>query len=242
MKTLVIIPARYKSSRFPGKPLVDILGKTLIQRVWEQCIKAFRSTDVYVATDDERIKNHCKENNIQYIMTSLDHQTGTDRVCEAYKKIGKKYSTILNVQGDEPLIKPQDILEVANAPNRTPITVCCGYCKIKFEEEFRNPNIIKLAMTNDKRLLYASRVGIPTNKNLEFQWGYKQVCIYAFSPLALSEFSKFDRTLLESVEDIELLRFLDHRYNIQMVEVSRSSIPVDIPEDVEKVKEALRRI
>jgi 3-deoxy-manno-octulosonate cytidylyltransferase (CMP-KDO synthetase) len=242
MNNIIIIPARWDSSRFPGKPLVNILGKTLIQRVWLQCVKAFDSSKVYIATDDRRIRNHCEENGMQYIMTTNDCLTGTDRVAQAYKKLGERHEVVINVQGDEPLVKPEDILKVAGAHSKAANVVCCGTCKVETEEEFRNPNIVKIVKDYNETLLYASRAGIPTNKNLEFEWAYRQVCIYAFSSLALSEFSTTDKTPLESVEDIEFLRFLDLGYRIEMIEVSDSSVAVDIPDDVEKVENILKRI
>ncbi len=237
--SIIIIPARYESSRFPGKPLVDILGKSLIQRVWGQCVKAFYSDKVFIATDDERIEKHCEENGMQCVMTSDECLTGTDRVAEAFKKIGKPYQTIINVQGDEPLVQPEDILEVAKAHEAGREfynIVCCGICNIKSEEEFRNPNIVKVVTDYYNRLLYASRASIPTNKDLEFHDSRRQVCIYAFTPSILTGFSDIKaKTVLESVEDIEILRVLEFGYNVQMVGVSESSIAVDVPEDVEKV-------
>lgn len=244
MNIVIIIPARYESSRFPGKPLVNILGKSLIQRVWEQCIKIIDSEDVYIATDDSRIKNHCKENNMQCIMTNKECLTGTDRVAEAYNKIGKNYENIINVQGDEPLIKPEDILKVSKYVRYTRYPISCGYCKIKLEEEFRNPNIIKIVNNSKSDLLYASRAAIPTNKNLEFQEAYKQVCVYGFTDFALSSFynfgKKYGKGNLEKVEDIEILRFLELGEKIKMQEVSSSSISVDVPEDIVKIEEVLK--
>ena len=240
MDSVIIIPARYNSTRFPGKPLIDILGKSLVQRVWAQCVKGFPFENVYITTDDERIRSHCEENNMQYIMTTDDCLTGTDRVAQAYKRLGEKHEIIINVQGDEPLVKPEDILKVVNVHDGYSTTVCCGVCKIKSEEEFRNPNIVKVIKNHNNIFLYASRAGIPTDKRLGFQWAYKQVCIYAFSPLSLLEFSRSGKTQLESVEDIELLRFLDLGYTVKMVDVSDSSVSVDIPEDVEKIKRVLR--
>ena len=241
MKTVIIIPARYKSSRFPGKALIDILGQSLVQRVWNQCIKVIDSNQVYIATDDERIKNHCEEAGMQYIMTSENCLTGTDRVAEAQRKITEKYDVIINVQGDEPLVKPNDILKVIKTYQKFANIICCGTCKIKSEEEFRNPNIIKIVKNKDNDLLYASRAAIPTNKNLGFEKAYKQVCIYAFSPSILSVYTSVKKkSPLEEIEDIEFLRFLERGYNIKMVEVSNSSISVDIPEDIYKIKSALK--
>lgn len=239
MNAVVIIPARYDSSRFPGKPLVSILGKTLIQRVWSQCTEAFNYDDVFVATDDERIRQHCEEHDMQCIMTPSDCLTGTDRVAQAYKKIDGDYTTVINVQGDEPLVDPEDILKVASTHYKFPNIICCGTCELKLGE-FENPNIVKVVINHKKDLVYASRAGVPTNKKLEFQGGNRQVCIYAFSPFALSNFNNKKRTPLESVEDIELLRFLEMGYDVKMVDVSGASIPVDIPEDIEKVENVLK--
>ncbi len=242
MNAVVIIPARYKSSRFPGKPLADISGQSLIQRVWTQCIEAFDHESVYIATDDERIKNHCEENGMKYIMTSDDCLTGTDRVAEAYNRLDKEYDTIVNVQGDEPLIKPEDILKVARAHSKFPHMSYCGMCKIKLKKEFTNPNIVKVVTDSDNWLLYASRAGIPTDKKLGFRHAYKQVCIYAFSAYDLSSFTNSTKAVLESIEDIEFLRFLETGHQVKMIEVSESSIAVDVPEDIKKVKAALRRM
>ena len=235
MNAVIIIPARYNSKRFCGKSLVNILGKTLIQRVWEKCIQVVDINNVYIATDDNRIEEHCRKNNMSCIMTSTNCKTGTDRVAEAYEKIGKKYQTIINVQGDEPLILPTDIKKVYEEHTKDIFTSCCGMAKINSEEEFRNPNIIKVVTSIDGNLKYASRAPIPTDKKLRFQSAYKQVCIYAFCPSNLFSFRETNRTPLEKIEDIEILRLLEIGCPVKMVEVSDSSISVDIPEDVNKV-------
>ena len=241
MSEIIIIPARWKSSRFPGKPLADILGKSLIQRVWIQCVKAVGFDKVYVATDDERIRKHCMEKNMQYIMTH-DCLTGTDRVAQAYKILKMQYKTIINVQGDEPLIEPDDILKIIKASTQGgPKTVFCGTCEIRSETEFKNPNIIKIIKDSYNYLLYASRAGIPTNKKLGFEWAYKQVCIYSFPSAALSVFDQNDnRSPLELIEDIEFLRLLYYGYKVKMIEVSGNSVSVDVPDDIIKVENILK--
>lgn len=240
MKTIIIIPARFESSRFQGKPLALILGKTLIQRVWQQCCLALDPSDVYVATDDERIRNHCQESEIQVIMTSKDSLTGTDRVCQASRDL--RADLIVNVQGDEPLIRPEDILKVIDAHNENPEFVHCGMCKIKSKEDFRNPSVPKVVCRSDNRLLYMSRAAIPTNKNLSFEKAFKQVCIYVFPKKALTAFGKYaKKTELEAIEDIEILRFFELGYEIEMVKVSESSIAVDFPEDIKRAEEAIRK-
>jgi 3-deoxy-manno-octulosonate cytidylyltransferase (CMP-KDO synthetase) len=238
----VIIPARYTSTRFPGKPLIDLCGKSMLRRVWEKCSDAIGVDHVYVATDDDRIANHCKENNFKFIMTG-DCNTGTDRVAEAYRKLGEEYCTILNVQGDEPLIKPIDILKVAGGhkSGASDGYICCGMCPIYSSDDFYNPNIIKIVVDYRGYLIYASRSAIPGNKKLQFIDGtaFKQVCIYAFSPDALLFFENTMPGYIERYEEVEFLRFIESGKKIKMIEVSSDSVSVDIPEDADKVREVL---
>lgn len=236
MRAVIIIPARWESSRFPGKPLVDILGKTLIQRVWDQCIKTGFPT--YIATDDERIVDHCQKYDMGYMLTSKDCMTGTDRVCELYVRMGREFETIINVQGDEPLVKPEDIMMVAKAHSIEPYHVFCGMCDAT-EEEFNNPNIVKVVTDDKNTLIYASRAGIPTTKKLEYKRAKRQVCIYAFNKYALDYFGNSPKGPIEAIEDIELLRFLDTETHIKMVDVSDASIAVNVPEDLTDVINAL---
>ena len=237
MSAVIIIPARMSSSRFPGKPLIDIMGKSLLQRVWEKCNQVFPT---YVATEDEIIAEHCGENDMQCILVDTPKTiiTGTDMVAEAHTGLVREYDTIINVQGDEPLIKSDDILKVAKAHYVYPV---CGMCKIYDKEEFNNPNTIKVVTDIYGGLLYASRAGIPTTKNLEFVSAYKQVCIYAFSPNDLANFTSRLKTSLEEIEDIELLRVLETGGEVKMVEVSEASISVNVPDDVEKVIKELSK-
>ena len=240
MNFCIIIPTRYNSSRFPGKVFVNILGKPMIQRVWERCIEV--TNEVYIATPNDNIMQYCERSGIRSILTSINCKTGTDRIAEASEKLDKKYDIIINVQGDEPVILPEDILAIINSVSfKNKQISYCGMCKIKNEEDFRNPNIIKIVTTKSNNLLYASRAPIPTTKQKQFVNAYKQVCIYAFTPYILSIFRKFKKGKLEEIEDIEILRLLENRYNIKMVEVSDSSISVDVQEDVKKVEDFLRR-
>jgi len=242
MNAVIIIPARHNSTRFPGKPLVNILGESLIYRVWRKCASAVGWSNVYVATDDNRIKEHCQDLCIQYVMTDKGCSTGTDRVAEAYEKIDKNYDTIINVQGDEPLINYKDILKIGNKHSWNKFDIYCGMSKINNEDEFKNPNVIKIVTDDDNNLLYASRAGIPTDKKLGFSKAYKQVCVYAFSSWNLNWFYSNCKSNLEEIEDIEILRFLNsNECKVKMVEVSGSSIAVDIPEDVKRVEEFIRR-
>lgn len=235
----LVIPARYASSRLPGKPLVELLGKSMVERTWRQCIKAVPAAQTYVATDDERIRQHCVERGIQSVITPSTCLTGTDRIAAAAKLIPAK--TYINVQGDEPVIDPADIASIVAAAAKHPDEILCGYCEITDEQSFRSPTIPKVITRPDGRLLYMSRGAIPTSKSLGFVRAWRQVCVYAFPADALRAFAAHGRkTAIEEIEDIEILRFLELGYDVRMVEVSSASIAVDTPEDVARAEAAIR--
>lgn len=239
MKFAVVIPARYQSSRFPGKPLVDIFGKPMIQRVWERSCQAVGSDKVYVATDDLRIKRTVESFGGQVVMTSSECLTGTDRLAEANLQLNCDF--IVNVQGDEPLINPDDINIVIKAFLKTG-NVTNAMCAITSEQEFRSFTVPKVTFSQSGKLLYMSRAGIPQTKTDEYQFGYKQVCIYAFSKEQLAFFySNKTKSRHEQVEDIEILRFLESDYIVDMVEIKAGSLAVDVPEDLDKVIQLLKK-
>ncbi|KEK27747.1 3-deoxy-manno-octulosonate cytidylyltransferase [Shewanella xiamenensis] len=229
----VIIPARYESSRFPGKPLVDICGKPMIRHVWERCSKAVGQHKVYVATDDVRIQSAVKSFGGQVVMTSSECLTGTDRLAEANLQLNCDF--IVNVQGDEPLINPNDINTVIEAFLKSG-NVTNAMCAITSEQEFRSFTVPKVTFSKSGKLLYMSRAGIPQTKTGEYKFGYKQVCIYAFSKEQLAFFySNKVKTRHEQIEDIEILRFLESDYIVDMVEVPTGSLAVDTPQDIKPV-------
>ena len=238
MKIVGMIPARYQSSRFPGKPLADIGGRTLIQRVWQQSVQAINNNDLYVLTDDERIINHCHEHHMQCLLTSKKCLTGTDRLYEASLSIDA--DIYINIQGDEPLINPKDIEKVMEAALAKPDQIINAMCPIMIEEDFNSSSIPKVVVSKSGRLLYISRAPIPSSKKQEFSSSMKQVCIYAFPKDQLNFFGKQNnKSKLESIEDIEILRFIEYDIDIQMLEVSSDSIAVDYPEDIERVVQEL---
>ena len=242
MKTVIIIPARYKSSRFPGKPLTLILGKEMILWVAELCSRAISTENIYVATEDYRIKNIVEKAGFNVIMTSDSPLTGTDRLAEAANQI--RADIYINVQGDEPLINPSDILKVIEAKKVYPNDVIKGFCKIGDDEDPENLNIPKVIFTEDHRMVYMSRQLIPGSKVKENRPKnyYKAVCIYAFSKKNLNDYANFGRkSILEFHEDIEILRFLDIGLIIRVLETKNSSLAVDVPEDVKKVEEEILR-
>ena len=230
----VVIPARLASTRLPNKPLIDILGESLIGRTYGQVIKAVQPDKVFVLTDDELIEKHCIEKGIQVVMTSKDCLTGTDRVAEFALKSNFDY--YINVQGDEPLMNPIDIERIVKEIKNGSEDIINGYAEIDSEEDYRSLTIPKVVFRPDGRLLYMSRTAIPGNKKNEFVKAFKQVCIYAFPKKALLNFyhSK-SKTFLENIEDIEILRFLELGYEVKMLELSKDSIAVDVEEDIKKV-------
>lgn len=238
MDYIVIIPARYASSRLPGKPLIDIKGKSLLQRTYEQCLKAVSSEKLYVATDDQRIVDHCVEHGMQYVLTSSSCLTGTDRIAEVAEQIKMDY--YINVQGDEPLINPEDIKKVIESVALYPGEVINGFAPILTAEDYFSLTVPKVVCRPDGRLLYMSRSPVPGNKKNEFIKSWRQVCVYAFPRQSLFEYAGLGKkTELEEMEDLEIIRFLELGYEIRMLALSTDSIAVDTPADVEKVIKVL---
>ena len=240
MNACVIIPARFNSSRFPGKPLVKINGKEMILWVAEICSKAVKISNVFVATDDNRISDLVTNNGYQAIFTSSDLLTGTDRVAQAAQKLD--YEVYVNVQGDEPLIDPDDILKAIELKIKHPKSVINSYCSLTENEDPNNKNIPKVAITENSDLIYISRAAIPQSKNAECNLSFKkQVCIYSYNISDLEQFLGYGRkSSVEKIEDIEILRFFELNINIKMFEASKSSLAIDVPKDVEKVEKSLK--
>ena len=233
-----MIPARMASTRLPGKPLLEIDGETMIRHTYEQCAEVFPPDQIYVATDSVEIKDECKHHNMQVVMTSSDCLTGTDRIAEFAETIEADY--YINVQGDEPIINPDDIDAIAASIETNQGTILNGYARIEDEDEYRSIHVPKVTVRPDRTLLYMSRAPIPGNKTKTFQKAWKQICIYAFPQKALKEFASVSsKTPLEQEEDIEILRFLELGYDVQMVEVQGGSIAVDTPEDLEAVRQII---
>jgi len=239
MRHAIVIPARWQSTRFPGKPLTPIAGRPMLDRVYERCVAAIGPSSVFVATDSDAIRDHCARAGMACVMTSSSCLTGTDRVHEAAQRIDA--DVLINVQGDEPLIDPADIQQVIRASERMPGAIVNAMCRINDERDYRSRTVPKVVAAPDGRLLYMSRAPIPGDKSGTFRGARKQVCVYAFPGELLARFAACERkTPLEEVEDIEILRFLELGYEVRMVEVSGASIAVDTPEDVTRVEGALR--
>ena len=239
IKPVIIIPARYESSRLPGKALKYIEGKTMLQRTFEKCIEALSKQDVYIATDNLKIKKHCEDFGANVLMTSSSCLTGTDRIAEASKYI--KCDVVINVQGDEPIINPLDITKIIDTAREYPGEIINGMAIIETLDEFVNPSIPKVVAGTDGRLLYMSRAAIPTTKKLKFETAWKQICIYAFPVDSLKTFAQqYNKTSLEQIEDIEILRFVEMGYDVRMIKLSGSSFAIDTPEDLKKIRKYIR--
>lgn len=243
MRSVVLIPARYGSSRYPGKPLVNLLGKPMVLWVAELSAKAVGKENVYVATESESIAGVVEAAGYQAVMTTDDALTGTDRLAQAAEQVDA--DIYINVQGDEPLVDPVDILKIRDAKLDNMGDVINGFSWVSGDEDPHSVNIPKVITTEDNALVYMSRVALPGYKDQKCAPSRykKQVCIYAFTGSELQSFRAFGRkSELEHSEDIEILRFLEMDKTIRLVETKPGSLAVDVPEDVEKVEAAMRKV
>lgn len=238
-KFTVIIPARYQSSRFPGKPLADIGGTTMIQRVYRQALKAV--DDVWVATDDQRIYDHVIAFGGQAIMTSSNHQSGTDRLREAAEKIAPTSDVIINVQGDEPFISPLQINAIKECFNSTDVDIATLVRKfdpaLGFEALF-DSNLVKVVFDNNMNALYFSRSIVPYVRSVKWQqWletatFYTHIGMYAYRRDALMKITDIPRSSLEIAESLEQLRWLQNGFRIKVAISDQPTIGIDTPEDL----------
>lgn len=238
MEIVGVIPARYRSSRFPGKPLVDICGKPMIWWVYQQCLKVKQINQVFVATEDQRIIDVCKNMNINVLLTSDQCATGTDRVGEVAKKIPAEL--YLNIQGDEPLIDPE-VIACAIKPffSDPNLQVSNLMTKITDPIEVVNFTIPKVITNAEKIGIFLTRSPVPYPKGSISYNYYKQTCVYGFKPEALDFFCRMPRGRIETIEDIEILRFIENGYRVQYVEVDSHNVAVDTPNDLEKVRQIM---
>lgn len=241
LRILGIIPARYKSSRYEGKPLCMISGVPMVKRTYLQAKKSSLLDDLVVATESEKIKEYCESENIPVIMTSDNCLTGTDRLAEVSKQMD--YDLYVNIQGDEPVIDPKSIDEVVSEYKiYKDEYIAYNLYKIIDEKDEVNTDTIIKVITNEKdELMYMSRLGIPFNKSSLKVKHKKQICVYGFTKQALDVFSSRTKTLNEQYEDIEILRFIDMGYKVKMKETNVDSIAVDVPSDVAKVENFLKQ-
>jgi 3-deoxy-manno-octulosonate cytidylyltransferase (CMP-KDO synthetase) len=243
---LGIIPARYASSRFPGKPLVDIQGKSMIQRVYEQSIKAKKLSKVVVATDDSRIAEHVKSFGGEVIMTEPNHPSGTDRCFECLQKTEGNFQYVINIQGDEPFIEPQQIDEIANGCDGNAELITQMIAADSHEVLF-DMGEVKIVLNDNKEAMYFSRMVIPFIKGIEQKdWHkhhqyYRHVGLYAYRTDILERITRLMPSKLEKAESLEQLRWIEAGYKIKCVETKFDSHCIDTPEDIEKVLKLMNR-
>lgn len=246
---LIVIPARLKSSRFPGKPLEKINGKELVLHVLERCNLTFDKKKIVVATDSKKIQNFVKKKNFNSIMTSKYCLTGTDRVSEVSKKI--KARMYINVQGDEPLVNSNDIQKIITEKKKFKDHVICGMTKISDKENPMSLSIPKVIFDRNLKMIYMSRSLIPGKKTNEgtkkvpikvgaddkkFSY-WKQVCIYAFSKQDLKIYGKKKKkSYLEKIEDIEILRFIENNIPVKMIKVGDNKLSIDTKFDLKMAR------
>lgn len=240
-----IIPARYGSSRFPGKPLALINGKSMIRRVYERASKAITLTKVIVATDDERIKKHVDDFGGNVVMTSSEHASGTERCHEAFKmnsNTDTSNQVIINIQGDEPFISPEQINELAYSFSDPNVDIATLIKKIEKPEALSNPNHVKVITDPAGFAIYFSRSVIPYLRNVkemntwpkQFTY-YKHLGIYAYRDTILDQIVHLPTAKLEKAESLEQLRWLENGYRIKTILTDHESISIDAPEDIEKM-------
>lgn len=242
-KVVIIIPARYDSTRFPGKPLALINNKPMIQWVYERVAKVNVIDDVYVATDDKRIYNKANEFGGKAIMTSDEHESGTDRIIEAVTKINTDIDIVLNIQGDEPLIKAEMICDLVSAFDNNEVYMATLKKKIINEEEIYNKNVVKVIDDINNNAIYFSRNTIPYNRNEdEDVIYYKHIGVYGYKKsFLLNEFQNLPNSRLESIEKLEQLRVIENGYKINVVETKYNSIGVDVPEQIKLVEKEMSK-
>jgi len=245
MRFLGIIPARYASTRFPGKPLANINGKPMIQKVYEQALQAL--DDVFIATDDKRIEKAVLNFGGKVIMTSQDHQSGTDRIAEAanyiFVKLNLHFDIVINIQGDEPFIQPEQINSLKNCFANQSTQIATLVKSISHAEEIFDPNKVKVVVGTDKRALYFSRSPIPYLRGEEKEnWlgkanFYKHIGMYAYRYDVLKEVTRLKQSALELNESLEQLRWLENGYWIQTEITNHESIGIDTLKDLERITE-----
>jgi 3-deoxy-manno-octulosonate cytidylyltransferase (CMP-KDO synthetase) len=243
MKVVGIIPARFESSRFPGKPLAIINNKPMIQHVFEQAKKADQLDEVIIATDDSRIEKVVHNFGGKALMTKASHTSGTERCAEIHQKLknkGELFDVIINIQGDEPFIDPKQINLVASCFNEGTVQIATLSKKINNEKELFNPNVVKIISDVEGNAIYFSRQTIPfirgqkTDKWIQLSKHYKHIGIYGYQSAVLEKIVNLPPSYLEESENLEQLRWIENGYAIKVKETDIESFGVDVPEDLLK--------
>jgi 3-deoxy-manno-octulosonate cytidylyltransferase (CMP-KDO synthetase) len=235
LKVLGVIPARYSSSRFPGKPLIDLKGKSMIQRVYEGALKSQKIDTLIVATDDERIFSEVKRFGGEVLMTSENHPNGTQR-CHEVLATYSDYDVVINIQGDEPLVRFEQLDLLLNAFDDSQVEIATLGIRTLKSEELENPNRIKIVTDYQNNALYFSRSRIPYERNQIKDFTFlRHIGLYAFRSDVLREISNFSVTEIEEIESLEQLRWLYFGKKIRVIETDIETPNIDTPEDLEQV-------
>ena len=240
MNIIGVIPARYASTRFPGKPLAKIAGKPMIQHVVEQCKKAQQLSKVIVATDDDRIVESVRNFGANCIRTKTSHNNGTERCAEVVEHLSEPIDYIINIQGDEPMIEPQLIDSLCvEIQNRQP-EIITAVRPLSREEHIQSANVVKCVQSKQGKALYFSRSVIPFKRNVASQVQYFQhIGIYGYAKQVLKEIVQLPESKLEIAEQLEQLRWLENGYTIQTIETEFPTYAVDVPEDIATIEQLL---
>lgn len=234
---ILAIPARFDSSRLPGKPLIEIKGVSILRMTYLQCLKAVPEDKIIILTDSKKIDSYCSDNNMNSMIVDDNCLTGTDRIALFAKD--SSFDFVVNVQGDEPLIDPSNIKKIISESLDNKGQIINGYQEIFTEDEFRNPSIPKVVFDEKSQLLYMSRSPIPTTKTLSFVKAYKQLGIYSFPVSCLNDFYVRSKTKNEVLEDIEILRFIEMGFKVKMINLVCNSFSIDTNNDLVKLKNLL---
>jgi 3-deoxy-manno-octulosonate cytidylyltransferase (CMP-KDO synthetase) len=230
-----VIPARLKSTRLPHKPLLNIVGKSMIERTFERASAVLPKEIIYVATDSELIFSECKKFTENVVMTTQNCLTGTDRIREFSEII--EAEVYINLQGDEPIMPLQNIKKIYDEALISRKDILNGYAPITQRYQYESRTVPKVVVSNSEKLMYMSRSPIPGGKTLDFQLGFKQICVYSFPRWVLERMADYKtKTTNENIEDIEILRFLENNHEIKMLEMSANTVAVDTQEDLNLVR------
>lgn len=242
LKIIAMIPARYEASRFPGKLLQDLNGKTVIRRTYEAAASTGLFEEVYVVTDSEKIFEEIESFGGKVMMSKQEHECGSDRIAEAVEDM--EVDIVVNVQGDEPFIDKESLeklLAVFSGPDASQIDLASLKTPLADSEQITNPNNVKVITNHKNFALYFSRFPVPYPRNTDARITYyKHIGIYAFRKQALMDFHKLPMLPLEETEKIEAIRYLEYGRNIKMVETPMQTIGIDTPEDLDKAREILK--
>lgn len=234
---MIVIPARWASTRFPGKPLAPIAGVTLIRRVYDRAVRSQRASEVYVATDDDRIEEHVRSFGGRVLRPEGEFQTGTDRIAAALRLANDQCDVVVNVQGDEPLIDIDSVDALVDLLSSRDTEMATMACPLATDEEFLARDVVKVVIDERQLALYFSRAPIGSRES-----ALRHIGVYAYRRRALAQFVIMEQTALERAESLEQLRALHHGFKIAVLQTSRPHLGVDRPEDVARVETELAKL